>query len=1298
MPEPDTPRSAEHADATGSWRAGPSAGGSGADPPTVRSGPQEAGSSLHRRNVIQAMPGIGERLGTFRLVESIGVGGMGAVFLAQDHALDRSVALKILPPEQSGDVEVVQRFYQEAKAAARLDHENIARVYTIGGDGSYHFIAFEYIEGTTLRLRVEQSGPISVAETINYTLQIAGALVHAAERGVVHRDIKPSNIIITPQGRAKLVDMGLARRFERGSDDGLTQSGMTLGTFDYISPEQARDPRDVDVRSDLYSLGCTMFHMLTGRPPFPDGTVLQKLLQHQEDPAPDVRSMNPAVPADLAAILLKLMAKERDRRYQTPEQLVRDLLTLAGSLGLRSISPEGLVWMSAAKLPTWERHLSWAVPTVALALVVLGLVYWSQPTEVGDRTAGDRAIPDPPPGRVESPRPRSTTNRAAARPDPAKPTDTEAPTPISSPESKPREILIRTGDDLAAQLASAPSGSTLTIAEEGPFDVRPTLANSKLKSPRTLTVRAAVGVRPVVRLAKASASSAIGDASIFRFGADRIELEGLEFVLDPSGREANVAAISAESTELRIRRCLFRRSGNRDEGRGRLAAISLTASRSSVAGGDRPPPVVIEECHFDGGQAGILSSATTDLLVRDCTMGGNQPAIGFTNGSGTPSINATVVLRHVSILAGDGPVLQFEKTRAHVRIDDSVIAAPRGRDGTLVAIDDPQLLDWYGRGNLYGKLGTYLRPTRKDLAEKLIVTYDEWADDERAARESESIPTGSAVWRLPDPSAALARRDPSAGFVVNGSERPGPNTGARRGPVSVIGVGDPTLVADNDTPSTTPFPKTTEPVRPDSSSKSPPTKADTTIAQAPKSEVTTPARASETGDMPPATNPAATQDMERAGMNDPVETRPAVSTTPSPSKTTETSKATENSKATETSPPDRPATDASTAGKVAEVIHTSRDFVDAMRRLGAGTGSRKLTIASDADIDLSTCDFSGKGRWILQAEKGHSRPRLRFRPAAGEARTSAILPALFRVQTGALELLGIDIILAQNEAPTGGRWAAFCVWSGTELSLSNCTVTMQGDGSRGSVVAVGAGEIEPEAGLAGVEGSAASIRISDCIIRAGGDFLDTAPGRRLDLVVTNAVFAVGRAIVHGHGIAKGEMPETLKVTMRQVSARASGGLVFLESAAGEPDLPVADVLVRETVLATTNRSDPLIRVDGQESVDSLRDRIQWEGHAVAYHDIQTYRLDQSSQPGSIPVRFERQSWDLAVGPRETEPIHEDARFERPWTSNRHIWTATRDDFRLANDSPAQSAGPNLNSIPDPPSQDAIDREPDRAAP
>ena len=315
----------------------------------------------------------------FELEEAIGVGGMGAVFRALDTRLDRHVALKILPPEQANDPEVVQRFYQEGRAAARLDHENIARVYTIGHDGRYHYIAFEYIEGTTIRQRVERNGPLPVGEAINYTLQIADALVHAAERGVVHRDIKPSNIIVTPHGRAKLVDMGLARRFERGGDDGLTQSGMTLGTFDYISPEQARDPRDVDVRSDLYSLGCTLFHMLTGRPPFPEGTVLQKLIQHQEEPPPDVRALNPAVPADLASD--PRQADGQGPRPPLPDARAARPRPADRGRGARPAVGQprgpGLAVGRARRRPgsgTW----SGASPRWRFALIVSGLVWWGQ--------------------------------------------------------------------------------------------------------------------------------------------------------------------------------------------------------------------------------------------------------------------------------------------------------------------------------------------------------------------------------------------------------------------------------------------------------------------------------------------------------------------------------------------------------------------------------------------------------------------------------------------------------------------------------------------------------------------------------------------------------------------------------------------------------------------------------------------------------------------------------------------------------------------------------------------------------
>ena len=290
----------------------------------------------------------GMKLGPFVVESRIGAGGMGAVFRAHDESLDRTVALKVLSPAQASDPSAVKRFQNEARAAARLDHENIARVFSTGIAHGLHYIAFEFIEGKTVRELIREKSVLDPSETVNFMLQIAIALKHTSALGVVHRDIKPSNIIMMPNGRAKLVDWGLARKeqFENQSAD-LTVSGTTLGTFDYISPEQARDPRQVDVRSDIYSLGCTAYHMLTGSAPYAEGTVLQKLLDHQGKPAPDCREKNPKVPAELARIVRKMMASSPEDRYQTPELLIHDLLSLASESGLRPVHPDGLTWQNA---------------------------------------------------------------------------------------------------------------------------------------------------------------------------------------------------------------------------------------------------------------------------------------------------------------------------------------------------------------------------------------------------------------------------------------------------------------------------------------------------------------------------------------------------------------------------------------------------------------------------------------------------------------------------------------------------------------------------------------------------------------------------------------------------------------------------------------------------------------------------------------------------------------------------------------------------------------------------------------
>ncbi len=317
----------------------------------------------------------GLKLGHFEIQARIGAGGMGAVFHAMDTRLQRAVALKILSPSLSRDDAAVQRFRNEARAAARLDHENIARVYFIGEEQGLHFIAFEFISGINLRELIRERTRIDPNEAINFVLQIASALRHTSTNGVVHRDIKPSNIIITPSGRAKLVDLGLARKESTESTPDLTLAGTTLGTFDYISPEQAKDPRNVDVRSDIYSLGCTLYHMLAGEPPYPEGTVLKKLLDHQSGEPPDPSKKNRRVSDDLSLVCRKMMASDPKRRYQTPDQLIHDLMMIAGSLGLRGVSPEGLIWLKSQHSMSdfWRQNVGVIAMAALLIVIVVGI-------------------------------------------------------------------------------------------------------------------------------------------------------------------------------------------------------------------------------------------------------------------------------------------------------------------------------------------------------------------------------------------------------------------------------------------------------------------------------------------------------------------------------------------------------------------------------------------------------------------------------------------------------------------------------------------------------------------------------------------------------------------------------------------------------------------------------------------------------------------------------------------------------------------------------------------------------------
>ncbi|GEM_PF-2261082 len=267
-------------------------------------------------------------IGSYRIIEAIGKGGMGTVYKAEHMRLKRVVALKVLPRKHASNPLLLARFRREATAASQLQHPNIIAIYDQGEWNGRYYIALEYADGEDLLSLIRKRGKLPVRRAIEITKQSLEGLQHAHQRGIVHRDIKPSNLLIRKDGVVQLADLGLALHADEDTESGVTRTGTTVGTVDYMSPEQARGSEDIDVRSDLYSLGCSLFHMLAGHPPFPGGTTTEKLLKHAKSIPPDIRHENSEIPESLVAVLNRMMAKQPENRYQTPRELLNELTHL----------------------------------------------------------------------------------------------------------------------------------------------------------------------------------------------------------------------------------------------------------------------------------------------------------------------------------------------------------------------------------------------------------------------------------------------------------------------------------------------------------------------------------------------------------------------------------------------------------------------------------------------------------------------------------------------------------------------------------------------------------------------------------------------------------------------------------------------------------------------------------------------------------------------------------------------------------------------------------------------------------
>jgi serine/threonine-protein kinase len=251
----------------------------------------------------------------------LGTGGMASVYLGTDRVLDRPVAVKVLARQFAGDASFVERFRREAQAAAGLNHPNLVSVFDTGSDGDIHYIVMEYVQGRTLADVIRDEGPLHPQRAAEVAEGVAAALAFAHRAGLVHRDVKPANVMITTSGDVKVMDFGIARA---QSGDSLTRTESVLGTATYFSPEQAKG-ESVDARSDIYALGCVLWEMLGGRPPFTGDTAVTVAMKHvRDEPAPP-SSVNPDVPPPLDAITLKAMAKNPANRYQTANEMAADL-------------------------------------------------------------------------------------------------------------------------------------------------------------------------------------------------------------------------------------------------------------------------------------------------------------------------------------------------------------------------------------------------------------------------------------------------------------------------------------------------------------------------------------------------------------------------------------------------------------------------------------------------------------------------------------------------------------------------------------------------------------------------------------------------------------------------------------------------------------------------------------------------------------------------------------------------------------------------------------------------------------
>ncbi len=1109
----------------------------------------------------------GRKLAHFELIEPIGVGGMAAVLRARDTQLERFVALKILPPEMAADPENIARFHQEARAAARLDHETIARVFFCGEDQSLHFIAFEFVEGENLRTLLERRGPLPVPEALHYMLQVATGLAHAAERGVVHRDIKPSNIIISPNGRAKLVDMGLARNLGPHTDHGLTQSGVTLGTFDYISPEQALEPRDADVRSDIYSLGCTFYHVLTGRAPVPEGTAARKLHHHQHVPPFDPRQLNPDIPDEVAAILGRMMAKDPRQRYQRAEHLVQHLLQATHQLGGgAAAAADGVLFVDAA-LPAPPRTRPILVVGCAAAIVVALVVLvgpshdFRLPNGPGASSEHNKPYADPPP------------QPPGGLPDvgPVFPGGPPKPPPVVA-ETENFTITRVEGWRAFAEFAhnTVPGGSYEIEVKDlwsGAEDVAAEDRAGLVLRGKTIRLKGVDGgERPIVWTRYVAAG---GEDKVWGivFEAEKVELHNLRLVADVNnnwpGQQPAAGIFIRGAQAVEVSNCEFLQGGGEKPSQFSSVAIKsepqtiskVTFQRCCFIAGkavQRPGTAMDGEGWLTdvraGGQTAVALQGAASVKATDCGFGPHASLFRFDGKKPGNQLS----LQQCTALAGDEWALATlgENTFATVEASKCLFARasqawgappPDGEMGmmgerratTCLVRHHVPTPSYKGTNNRYQNIDAVLLPVNDTgapapppLAEQL----------KGAGSDNEVLPPGAQPFKEKDPFAllqgALNPRELGDAFRLNFTELaalivPTSPRGERspQGERAVVGMqGSPWGKPEWDE-----------------------------------------------------------KDLPAAG---------ALAAAPKivdPKAETNTTNGIYKSLA-----------EALAAPKTGDVIKIRHNGELKMKDLSALRSGVSVTIQADDNAHP-----------VLMLDDDTSDPPT----------------ALFRVQGGQLTLEGLGFRIRPNAAGSESRAVALLSGDG-RVQFKGCWVTLDLDGRQAPLAAAALADLK-EGMMPPPTGP--KVVFDNCFVRGDGDLVAAHASRTFDLEVNESLVALTGSLLNVDTTAAKDAPaatttKEISVRLTQMTAYLGGHLVRLRAANLSSLLPVHCAPVKSLLVSAYNHKKALLHLEaGPMDGEAARRRLPWNGDGNTYANFYTM-LDQQAGESGAPMKATSDKW------------------------------------------------------------------------